>query len=224
MGQGPQRLSRPAGHQMRAQPAHRDTAQATRREELLAHGVLVKQAPSPVAAQGDPFAGRERHWVADVSLERDEPSLAREHVLLLGLHVPEGPEAEGVDAEDAGVADADEYPGGSLGERSDRGASLDVRVLELRAHALHLIDDRWKEELDRLDRGESVTDHERADCRVDVLRVAPVARERKAERTRLLAETADGVDLAVVREDRERLHPREAGQCVRRVAVVTERG
>ena len=68
-----------------------------------------------------------------------------------------------------------------------------------------------------------MTDHERADRGVDVLRITAVARKRQAERARFLPQTADRVDLAVVREDREGLHAREARRCVRRVAVVPER-
>src|SRR5206468_1184456 len=101
-----------------------------------------EQSPSPIAAERDALAGRERDRVAYVSLERNEPALAREDVLVLGLDMPQGPQAEGIDAEDARVADADEDPGRSLRQRPDRGASLDVRVLQVRAHSLHLVDDR----------------------------------------------------------------------------------
>src|SRR5439155_6596613 len=134
------------------------------------------------------------------------------------------PQTERVDAEDAGVADADQDPGGSLGKRSDGGAPLHIRVLKVGAHPLHLVDDRREEKLDRFDHGQSVTDHQRADRRIDVLRIAAIARERKAERARLLAKPADRVDLTVVREHREWLHAREARRRVRRIAVVSERG
>ena len=42
------------------------------------------------------------------------------------------------------------------------------------------------------------------------------------QRVRFLAQPADRVDLAVVREHRERLHALERGARVRRIAVVTE--
>src|SRR5439155_699303 len=80
-------------------------------------------------------------------------------------------ETERVAPEDARVADAHEGAGRSLRERPNRGTALHVRVLKLGGHALHLIDDRREEELDRLDRGEAVADHERADRGVDVLRI-----------------------------------------------------
>ena len=68
-----------------------------------------------------------------------------------------------------------------------------------------------------------MTDHERADCGVDVLRITAVPRKRQAERARFLPQTADRVDLPVVREDWEGLHAREARRRVRGVAVVPER-
>ena len=85
------------------------------------------------------------------SSETKPRSLAKT-MLVLRLHVPQGAQAESVHAEDAGVADAHQDPGGALRERADRGASLHVRVLELGAHALDLIDDRREEQLDRLHR------------------------------------------------------------------------
>ena len=48
----------------------------------------------------------------------------------------------------------------------------------------------------------------------------PVRGGRQAELLALLAQLGDGVDLAVVPEDRERLHPAERRVGVRRVAVV----
>src|SRR5205814_8483853 len=140
------------------------------------------------------------------------------------IHVPERKKTGRDDAEEARIADADQVPGRPLRERADSGTPLHVRVLKVGGHPLHLVHDRRKEKLDRFDRGESVTDHQSADGRVDVLRIAAIAREWKAERAGLLAQTADRVDLAVVREHGERLYAREAGRRVRRVAVVAERG
>ena len=74
---------------MRAKAAHRDAPQTARGEEALADGALVEQAPSPIAPERDALARREGHGVAHVALERNEPALAREDVLVLGLDVPQ---------------------------------------------------------------------------------------------------------------------------------------
>ena len=160
---------------MRAKPVHRDATQATRREELIADGILIEQSPSHVAAKRDALAWRERDRVADIPLERDEPAFAGKHVLVLGLHVPERPQTEGIDAEDARVADADQDPRRPLRQRPDRGAPLDVGVLKLRAHPLHLVHDRREEELERLDRTKPEAHDKPTDDRVHVLRVAALA-------------------------------------------------
>ena len=73
---------------MRAEAIHRDAPQAARGEEAVADGALIEQAPSSVASERDALARREGDRVAHVALERDEPALAREDVLVLGLDVP----------------------------------------------------------------------------------------------------------------------------------------
>ena len=163
---------------MRAEPLHGDAAQPARREESLANGVLIEESPSSIAAKRDPLPGREGHRVDHVPLERNETALAREDVLVLGFHMPQRSKAERVDPEDTRVTDPNEDAGRPLRERAHRRASLHVRVLKLGPHPLHLINDRREEELDRFDRGEPMTDHERADGRVDILRIAAVARQR----------------------------------------------
>ena len=135
-----------------------------------------------IAAQRDTLARSERDRIGDVPRERHEPALAREDVLVGRLDMPERTEPERVDAEDAGVADPREDRGGTLCERTHRGAGLDVHVLQVVAHALHLVDDRREQQLDRLDRGEAVPDHEAADDRIHVLRIAPIPRQHQAER------------------------------------------
>ena len=165
---------------------------------------------------------RERPGITAVPLERDEAALAREHVRLVRLQLPERTQPHGVDADDAQVAEPREEGGGPLGERAERRARARERVLRLLVHSPHLVDDRREHELDRLDRIEPMTEDEPAHRRVHVLRVAPPARQRDAKRPDLVTEAGDRVDLAVVRERRERLHPLEAGRRIRGVAVVTE--
>src|SRR2546423_4248612 len=117
MGQAAQRLGGSTGDEVRSKPVHRDAAQPAGREEALADGALVEQSPSSIAPERDALPRRERDRVADVLLERNEPALAREDVLVLRLHVPQRSQAERIDAEDARVADADEDPGRPLRDR-----------------------------------------------------------------------------------------------------------
>src|SRR5437773_6527955 len=70
-------LRRPAADDALAQTLEPHAVGAPRAEELLAHGVLIKEAPTAVAAQRDPFSGAERIRIADVALERHEAALAR---------------------------------------------------------------------------------------------------------------------------------------------------
>src|SRR5436190_11361594 len=220
---GGDRLGRPATAEPLPKARGGHAMRRARADEPLAHLALVEEAPAAlVAAERNPLAGTERHRIGHVALERYEATLACEDVLFVGLHVPQWPKAERIDAEDAGVPNPREDRGRTLRKWAERGARLDVRVLQLGAHALHLVDDRREEELDGLDGREPMTDHQTADDRIDVLRVAPVTRERKAERAGLFAEPADRVDLTVVSEDRKRLDPGEARRGIRRVAVVAE--
>ena len=192
--------------------------------EALAKCVLVDVSPRAVAAlERDTLSGPERPRVAHVPVERHEAALAGEDVLVGGLDVPQRTQAERVDAEHAGVAHAREDRGGPLRQRAERGARLDIDVLQLAAHALHLVDDRWEQELDGLDRRQPLAQDEPADDRVDVLRIAPIARKHQSQSARLLAQAADRIDLAVVGEHRERLHAGEARGRVGGVAVVTKR-
>src|SRR5258708_225861 len=173
--------------------------------------------------RGRVLAGSERPRVAAEALERDEATLAREDMRLVGLEIPERAKAHRVHADKADVPDAREEGRRSLCERTERGPGAGEGVLGLGVHAPDLADDGREDELDRLDRIEPAVEDHAAQRRVDVLRVAAAARERDAERRRLVAQARDGVDLAVVRECRERLHALEARRRVRRVAVVPER-
>src|SRR3989442_1524769 len=219
---GVHRLGGAAAGDALAEPVEHHPAGAPGGEEPRADGVLIDEAPAAVAPQRDVLAGAKRIRIGDVALERDESALAREYVLVLGLDVPERAKAERVDAKDAGVTDAREDRRGSLRERTERGARLHVHVLQLAAHPLHLIHDRREEELDRFYGGEAVPYDESADHRIHVLRIAAVARQNKPESTCLFAQATDGVDLTVVREDREGLNAGEAGGRVRGIAVVPE--
>ena len=97
---------------------------------------------------------------------------------------------------------------------------MDVEVLELGRQAVHLAEDRRQRELDRLQQREALLEDQALEQAVEVLAVRAVARDRQAELLALLPQLGDGVDLAVVAEDRERLDPAEGGVGVRGVAVV----
>src|SRR5438132_2408051 len=201
-----------------------DATRRAVRDERAPQRILVEEAPPRVRApQADALARPERVRIADVPLERDESALAREDVLVGRLDVPQRTQPERVHAEEAGVAHARQEGSRSLRERTERRARLDVEVLQIDRHALDLVDDRWEQQLHRLDRREAHAEDHAAQHGVDVLRVAAGAREGDAQRLRLFAQPSDGVDLAVVSERRERLHAIEAGARVRGVAVVAER-
>jgi len=168
------------------------------------------------------LARSERPGIGRVVGERDEAALAREHVGLVGLDVPERAKAHRVNAEEAEVPDAREERGRPLRERAERRPGLDVGVLQVRRQAAELVHDRREEQLDRFDRVEPQARGHPAQHRINILRVAAVAREWQPECLRLVAEPADRVDLPVVREGRERLGPLERRRGVRRVAVVSE--
>src|SRR4051812_25262153 len=92
-----------------------DTARVALGDEARTHrGLIEEPPPARVAPQGDAFAGAERVRVARVPGQRNEPALAREDVRLVGLDVPQRSQAEGIDAEQARVADAREERGRSL--------------------------------------------------------------------------------------------------------------
>ncbi len=217
------RLVRTSALEAIANAGKHDAARfALRRETIAQPGLANEPPPRDIAAQRDALAGAQRVRVAHVTLERHEPALAREDVRIGRLDVPQRAQAERVHAEHAGVADPREERGGALCEGTECGTRLDVDVLQPRRHTPDLVDDRGEEELDGLERAQAQSQDERADDGVDVLRVAAVARERQTQRARLLAQATDRVDLAVVREHRERLDPVEARARVGGVAVVAE--
>ena len=147
------RLLGPAARDALAQALDRHAARRAVSDERSPQRVLIEEPPTGLrASQTDALAGSERIRIADVALERDESALAREDVLVGRLDVPQRAQPERVDAEETGVADAREERCGTLRERTERGARLHVQVLQLRGHALDLVDDRREEQLDRLDR------------------------------------------------------------------------
>ena len=201
----------------------RDRVASARPEEALADRGLVEEPPAAAGAlQRRVLPGAERPRVGDVALERDEAALTREDVLLVGLDVPQRAEPHGIDAEEANVAEARQERRGSLRERPQGRAPVRVGILQRLGHPADLVHDRREDELHRLDRVEPEVVDEPPQQRVDILGVAPLPRQRHAERTALLAQTPDRVDLAVVRERGEGLDALERARRVGRVAVVPE--
>jgi len=202
----------------------RAAALRAQRDEARAKDPLVEVPPAtrrPLKC--GVLARSERPGVGAVALQRDEPALAREDVGLVGLDVPQRTEAHGVDADEAQVPHPCEERGRPLRERTECRARSRVRVLGLRIHPPDLAHDRREQQLQCLDRVEATSEHEAAQRRVDVLRIAAITRERDVERVHLVAQARDRVDLAVVRERGERLDALEARRRVGRVAVVPER-
>ncbi len=175
-----------------------------------------------VAEAGDHLlAGREGRGVADHAAERDDAALGRPEVLLLRLAEPQGAQAERVDAEDALGARAGDDRGGALREGTAGGAQAEVGVLQAAAEGAHLAQDGREHALDRLEEAQAVVVEVAGQDAVEVLRVA-AAREGHAELQAFLAQAFDGVDLAVVREEREGLDLLEGAERVGGVAVVPD--
>ena len=99
-------------------------------------------------------------------------------------------------------------------------AVVHVQVLQVGRQAVDLAQDRRQGELHGLEQREALLEDEALEQAVEVLGVRAVARGGQAELLALLAQLGDRVDLAVVAEDREGLHPAEGGVRVGRVAVV----
>src|SRR3989441_2728798 len=136
------RLRGPAADDALAEAVEHQAAGAPGDDELLAHRLLIKEAPTAITPQRDPFSGAQRVGIGDVTLERHETALARKDVLVLGLDVPERPKTERVDAKDAGVPDARQDRRGPLRERTDRAAPPHVAALQLAAPPLPPAADR----------------------------------------------------------------------------------
>src|SRR5437879_2178366 len=129
---GLRRQRGPAAGEALAQAVHDHAAIAPHPDEPRTHRGLVEEAPAAVAAlERDAIARSERHGVGDVALERDKAPFAREHVRVRGLDVPERPQAERVDAENARVADARQDTRRTLRERSERGRRREEWVREV---------------------------------------------------------------------------------------------
>ncbi len=170
--------------------------------------------------QGDLLAGGERRRVAGQLGHGDDARLGGDGVDLGGLHPPQRPQPHGVDREDHLVGGAAGEADGALRVGSERLAVMDVEVLELRREAVDLAQDRRKRELHGLEQREALLEDQALEQPVEVLAVGAELAGRQAELLALLAELGDRVDLAVVAEDRERLHPAEGRVGVRGIAVV----
>ena len=165
---------------------------------------------------------RQRLRLGDHRVDRDDAGLGAEDVVVLGLHLPERPQAEGVGGKDALVGVTGDQRHRALRERAHRLVQVHVEGVQVRGQRFDLGDDRRHHHLHRLRQAEPVAADQGVDRAVEVLRVGGAGLDRHAQHPRLLAQLFDRVDLAVVPEDRERLHPLEGGPGVGRVAVVAE--
>ena len=139
-----------------------------------------------------------------------------------GVDLPQRAQAERVDREHVLVAVARDQRDRPLRERAHRLPQVHVEAAQLLGELADLVHDRRHGQLHRLRQREAAPVDQRLDQAVQVLRVGGVVADRHAEHARLGAQARDRVDLAVVAEDRERLHAHERRPGVRRVAVVAE--
>ena len=155
-------------------------------------------------------------------MDADHARLGAEDEVVGRLELPQRAQAERVGREDALVAVAGDQRHRALRERAHRLAQVHVEGVQLVRQRADLVDDRRHDHLHRLGEREALAADQRVDGAVQVLGVGAVGVDRHAEHPRLLAQLRDRVDLAVVAEDRERLHALERGPGVGRVAVVAE--
>ncbi len=113
---------------------------------------------------------------------------------------------------------------GALGERSHGLAQVHVERVQVGGQRADLVDHGRHDELHRLGEAEALDPDQVVDRPVEVHRVRAAVGDLDPERARLLPELLDRVDLAVVAEDRKRLHAPERRPGVRRVPVVAEAG
>ena len=165
---------------------------------------------------------RHRLRLGDHLLDRDDARLRAEDEVLVGLELPERPQAHRVGREDALVHVAGDQRDRALCVGAHGLAQVHVEGVELVGQRGDLGDDRRHHHLHRLREGEAVPPGQRLDRAVEVLRVRVALADRNVEHPRLLAKLLNRVDLAVVAEDAEGLDPGERGPGVGRIAVVPE--
>jgi hypothetical protein len=168
------------------------------------------------------LTGRERLRLGDHVFDRNHAGLGAEHIVVAGLDLPERPQAERVGGEDAFVAVAGDQCHRPLRERPHRLAQVHVEALQLLGQAADLLDDRRHDHLHRFRQAQALAADQGVDRQVEVLRVGGAGTNRDRQHLRLLAQLFDRVDLTVVAECGEGLHPLERGPGVGRVAVVAE--
>ena len=198
-------------------------AARTRAGVDLALHLGVGEHPGCPALAGDErhlLAGGERTRIGGQLMHRDDPRLGRRHVHVRGLHPPQRPEAEGIHREHHLVIGARGERHRPLGVGPPGLAVVHVQVLQVGRQPVHLTEDRRERELDGLHEREPLLEDEALEQPVQVLRVRSVPRDGEPQLAALLAQLRDGVDLAVVTEDGERLHAAEGGVGVGGVPVV----
>ena len=160
-----------------------------------------------------------------MSSHADDAGLGAEDEVVGRLELPQRAQAERVGGEHALVVVAGDQRHRALRERAHRLAQVHVERVQVGGQRADLVDDRRHDHLHRLGEREALDPDQVVDRPVQVLGVrAAGAGSRRRACARLLAELLDRVDLAVVAEDRERLHAPERRPGVGRVAVVAEAG
>ena len=166
----------------------------------------------------------QRQRLGDHLVDRDHAGLGAEDVVVGRLQPPQRPQPERVGREHALVVVAGDQRHRALGERAHRLAQVHVERVQLGGQRADLVDHRGDDSSIA-----SASESPSTRIRWSIVRLRSIESEPPAgivdaERPRLLAQLLDRVDLAVVAEDRERLHAAERGPGVGRVAVVAEAG
>ena len=157
-----------------------------------------------------------------MSATGDDSRLGGEHVRVVRLDLPQRPQAERVHREDVLVTVSRDQRDRALGERAHRLAQVHVEAAQVLGELTDLVHDRRHGKLHRLRQRQGAPVDQRLDEPVQVLGVGGVVPDRRAQHQGLGAQAGDRVDLAVVAEDRERLHAHEGRPRVRGVTVVAQ--
>ena len=102
-------------------------------------------------------------------------------------------------------------------------ANLRISRAHFGWHLPQLVRNRREDHLHRFDQVQAVLHTQRLQGAVHILRVRAVLRQRRADLLGLFDKAADGIDLAVVPHQGERLGALEGGDSVGRVARVAQR-
>ena len=152
------------------------------------------------------LARPQRQRFRDQLMHADHARLGAEDVVVARLQLPQWPQAQRVGREHAFVVVAGDQCHGPLGERPQGLAQVHVERMQLTRQRTDLVDHRRHDQLHRLGQRQPLDTDQMVDRAIEVLGVRAAGGDADPERTSFLAQLLDRVDLAVVAEDRKRLH------------------